>query len=170
MINPSCLTFDGPIYDHHMITIWSTIRTIPIYDPHEILGFIEGFIPMKAQMFNLFFMVNPIPFPYFIPIGESPHVTEEKMRTFSVKPCAGTPSPCVLPRRPWPIARPGFDLGEVVEKTWGNHWFYWYLMGIYDTWEYLMVISGYCWFKWILHGYLSKDRRGFLKCGYCRYL
>ena len=26
---------------------------------------------MKAQMLNLFFMVNPIPFPYFIPIGES---------------------------------------------------------------------------------------------------
>jgi hypothetical protein len=73
----------------------------------------------------------------------------------------------------------------MVEKTWRNHWFYWYLMGIYndiyiyiykdiyiyimiyndiymiyDIWEYLMVISGYCWFKWILHGYLSKDRRG----------
>jgi len=58
---------------------------------------------MKAQMFNLFFMVNP-------------HVTEEKMRTFSVKPCAGTPSPCVLPRRPWPIARPP----PTLEKWWRN--------------------------------------------------
>ena len=150
MINPSCLTFDGPIYDHHMITIWSTIRTIPIFDPHEILGFIEGFIPMKAQMFNLFFMVNPIPFPYFIPIGESPHVTEEKMRTFSVKPCAGTPSPCVLPRRPWPIARPGFDLGEVVEKTWWKSLIL--LVSNGDISMIYMVYNGDIWYMGISNG------------------